>query len=508
MTQQSNNNQTRYSQFCSWLYEPIDCSTLILFRLLYAGLIFIYAIPFWMKPGEYIKEWDFIPTYSFLRFMENWPALDLSIALTFVCVGSLGLFSGFCYRLSAIVFFLAYTSVYVFIPVIYNNHYYLISLLAFWWIFINGDAQLSLDSLWRSNLPKKTIPRWHLLVMQLHISMVYFFGGVAKINSDWLQGEPMRYWLKNQHDFPILGPLLLHEHAGLAIAWLGLIFDLVIPFLLIYKPTRVLAICLTFMFHLMNTRLFHIGIFPYMMLGTNILYLEPETPRRWWFWLRGIKTDAAPDIAQTPKTRAVTPRQKAIVAALGCYFLLHCFMPFRHHFYRGHVEWTEEAKNFSWRMMLSNKQIDFFAVHVIDVDGRQWVVNHAQEKYLSEVQHRSYSTMGNPRHMACFARFIKQEAIRKKGMTNPRVHVLSICSLNGRPHQFLVNPFVDLATAEVPVFSTPEWVVPLQPDQPIGNYIMTEKAKKERIDPLFNWYLRKMAAASPANPRQAISVSQ
>ena len=63
-------------------------------------------------------------------------------------------------------------------------------------------------------------------------------------------------------------------------------------------------------------------------------------------------------------------------------------------------------------MMLSAKEVDFFAVRVVDEDGRQWLAKI--EEYLSELQQRGTSVMGNPRHMACFARFITQEAINKK----------------------------------------------------------------------------------------------
>ena len=84
-----------------------------------------------------------------------------------------------------------------------------------------------------------------------------------------------------------------------------------------------------------------------MMLGTNVLYLDPDSPRRWWHWLRGVKTQVVAATKETQQKFAVTSRQKSVVAVLFCYFFVHCLMSFRHHLHRGDVEWNEEAKNFS-----------------------------------------------------------------------------------------------------------------------------------------------------------------
>ena len=46
----------------------------------------------------------------------------------------------------------------------------------------------------------------------------------------------------------------------------GLLFDLTIVFIILFKPTRLLGIALIILFHLTNHFIFSIGIFPWLMI--------------------------------------------------------------------------------------------------------------------------------------------------------------------------------------------------------------------------------------------------
>ena len=72
----------------------------------------------------------------------------------------------------------------------------------------------------------------------MQIFIVYFYGGIAKINPDWLRGEPMRHWLQNSSDFPVVGPFLTTELAAYLFSYGGLLFDLLIGFILLSSKTR------------------------------------------------------------------------------------------------------------------------------------------------------------------------------------------------------------------------------------------------------------------------------
>jgi hypothetical protein len=51
---------------------------------------------------------------------------------------------------------------------------------------------------------------WNLFILKFQVFVVYFFGRIAKINPDWLQGEPLRHWL-DPDELPIIDGWLNFE---------------------------------------------------------------------------------------------------------------------------------------------------------------------------------------------------------------------------------------------------------------------------------------------------------
>ena len=50
---------------------------------------------------------------------------------------------------------------------------------------------------------------WVIWVLMAQVGVVYVFGGIAKLNPDWLfHAQPLRIWLYNSGDVPPVGPLL------------------------------------------------------------------------------------------------------------------------------------------------------------------------------------------------------------------------------------------------------------------------------------------------------------
>ena len=60
----------------------------------------------------------------------------------------------------------------------------------------------------------------------------------------------------------------------------GLIFDLFEGFLLLFEKTRLFGLFFGCMFHIMNSQMFNIGMFPYTMLATMPIFFSPDWPRR------------------------------------------------------------------------------------------------------------------------------------------------------------------------------------------------------------------------------------
>ena len=163
----------------------------------------------------------------------------------------------------------------------YLNHYYFVSILSFLLIFLPANASHSLD-----NLLKKrkfiSIPKWNIDSIKLLLAMIYIFAGIAKINSDWLfKAMPLKIWLQSKYDLPIIGETLMQKDwFHYFMSWGCMIYDLTIPFLLLWKKTRLFGFLLVIFFHLFTGILFPIGMFPYIMIVSSIIFFDSDLHKR------------------------------------------------------------------------------------------------------------------------------------------------------------------------------------------------------------------------------------
>ena len=175
---------------------------------------------------------------------------------------ALGLF----YRIATAAFFIGFTYVFLLAQATYLNHFYLISLVSLLLIVLPANRFAAIDVRDHPESNLTMAPVWTLWLLRFQLAIPYFFGGIAKINSDWLHGEPMRKWLAGRQDFPVIGSWFTEEWVVYAFSYGGLVFDLMIVPLLMWKRTRVFAVIWIMAFHMMNAYLFSIGIFPWFMI--------------------------------------------------------------------------------------------------------------------------------------------------------------------------------------------------------------------------------------------------
>src|SRR5690606_24228417 len=133
--------------------------------------------------------------YDGFHWLRPWKGNGMYIHFAVLGVLALWIMVGFLYRLSAVLFFLGFTYVFLLDRSTYLNHFYLIALLSFLMILVPAHRSLSVDSLLFRRVRSDAIPRWATALIAFQVGVAYFFGGVAKLSSDWLQGEPMRTWL-------------------------------------------------------------------------------------------------------------------------------------------------------------------------------------------------------------------------------------------------------------------------------------------------------------------------
>ena len=286
--------------------------------------------------------------------------------------------------------------------------------------------------------------------------MPYVFGGIAKMNQDWIDGWPMRMWLARSTDFPVIGQYFTKEWMVQAFCWGGMFFDLFIVPLLLWRRTRWLAVMLILAFHLANDRLFHIGIFPWFMLAATGVFFPPDWFRNLLNRICPIKWRAAPDAAGP-----IAPcRAKVTLALLALWAIAQIAIPLRHYAIPGNVHWTEEGHRFAWHMMLLVKRGETrFALTNLDT-GRQWMVD--PERHLTPRQCFKLAT--HPDMILQFAHFLAARA-KEQGHQRVAVHALTRVSMNGREPQPYIDPEVDLAA--IPRYRTPaDWILPFDGHRP------------------------------------------
>jgi hypothetical protein len=436
------------------LFEPVDISWLAFFRILLGSVMTVevcrYFLHGWVDTYS-PREFHF--GYYGFEWVRPWPGEGMRIhfAVLGLCAACVAV--GFCYRAAAILFFLGFTYVFLLDETRYLNHFYLISLVSFLMIFLPAHRAWSADS-WRCPAIRSDVtPAWTLWLLRAQVGIPYLFGGIAKLNSDWLHGEPMRMWLAHREQLPVIGPHVHEEWLVYFFAIGGLLLDLFIVPCLLWRRTRVLAFLAAAAFHLMNSVLFRIGIFPWLMLGATFIFFPPDLPRRVLQHLKIVPRKTAP----TAMSHAYfDPRgRSAILVMAGMYLLAQVLIPFRHFLYPGNVHWTEEGHRFSWHMKLRSKDGDAIFYLTSPSSGQQWKVD--PKKLL---QPSAYEEMVTHPDMILQYSHRLADQKRREGVADIEVRARVAVSLNGRAAQLMIDPTVDLAKETRTLRHAP-WILPL-----------------------------------------------
>lgn len=425
------------------LFDAIDPITLAIFRILF-GLFVALDVLWYFRDNHIARLYmapPFLVHYEWLPFLRPFSLPFMHVVFAIQGVSALALALGLRYRLAAATLLVSYGYIFLLDRSYYNNHYYLICLLTFLFLLVRADTALAIDAGRRVRI---SVPFWHLAVFRAQIVIVYFYGGLAKLNADWLRGEPVRFWLSGGH-YPDHGAFLAGEPVVYFMAYGGLIFDLLVGFMLMWRPTRVLAIALCFFFHISNKLLFDIAIFPYLMLATLVLFIDPARVRRL------VAPSRTPDMAMPARP------SRAVVAILVVYVCLQLLVPFRHLVYPGNANWTEEGQLFAWRMMLRHKHARL-SVWISDpATGRRQRVDLRRDLPPRQMK----LVTSDPAALQQYAAFLRKRA-QRAGVASPVITARALVALNGRPYQNLVDPSLDLARLEPRLLGAKHWVIPLR----------------------------------------------
>jgi hypothetical protein len=426
--------------------------------IVYFRIVFGLAMCAWTAKAiaegwveRYFVEPVFHLKYPGFSWVGVWPGEWMHWHFYALLAASIGVTLGLAYRLSALLVAVGFTYLFLIDKTLYQNHYYLICLLAWIVAFLPAGRALSLDALLRPAIRTNTAPRWTLWLLRFQIAVPYFYGGIAKLEADWLRGRPMRASLAARSDAPLIGQFLGQKWALWVIVYGGLLFDLLIVPALLWRKTRPLAFVLALAFHLTNAAAFDIGVFPWLMGLATVIFFPPELLQR----ILRLDPVRADESSAESATSAITGLRPFGVIALGAYVAIQLIVPLRHVVYPEPANWTEQGHYFAWHMMLRGKQSALRLYATDPATGRTGTID--LRNYLGE--HQTARCARDPDMIYQLCQYIRHD-LEKRGYSSVEIRALSIVSLNGRKPQLLIDPNVDLAAAERPGLSCP-WIMPL-----------------------------------------------
>ena len=435
------------------VFSPVDNASVTLFRI-GVGAMFSWWAWDYLATGR-VQSIYVEPSFHFSYKFFDWvqPLQPNGMIAVFIAIMALGLLvcAGVFYRWSSLILALTFAYIFLLEKTNYQNHYYLMILIACWMPWLPLAKNVSYDASRFQAIKGSIMNVWVLWILRFHIALPYIFGGLAKLHGDWLAGEPMRQILASQTQMPLVGQYLSNEPMVMFFVWGGLLFDLGIVPLLLFRKTRTVAYLVCVAFHLTNSVLFSIHVFPWFMIFATTLFFEPDWPRR---VLGGAPLAFKPSV-QT-QWRDFSKRRKFGTVVTLAYCLFHGVWPFRHLLHGGDASWTERGHLFSWRMMLRGKTagVRYFITDLVShetyMPNLRGIINVDQANRFTR----------DPEMIWQLAKYLAKEHAARTGRT-PRVQALVLTSLNGRKPQLFIDPEVDLA-AEPKYTRNRPWVLPLK----------------------------------------------
>jgi len=429
------------------LFKHIDNSALVVFRIIFGLLCFLESIGAiltgWVRKAFITPEF----TFSFIGFEWLQPLPGNGMYVYYAIMGIFAFFVmiGYKYRFSIAAFTIMWLATYLMQKASYNNHYYLLFLLSLIMFFQPANRYLSVDAKLKSSIKSNSMPRWCSLLFILQMFIVYTYASVAKIYPDWLDASVLGIMMKSKQNYFLIGDLLQNRTLHYLLSYGGILFDgLIIP-LLVFKPTRKWAFSVSIFFHLFNSFVFQIGIFPYMSLAFSLFFFEPKTIQKLF-----LKKKTFYD-----KAEVIIPKNhSAFITVLVIYFSIQIALPLRHHLIEDNVLWTEEGHRLSWRMMLRTKYgiADYKVVNKSNDEE----IKIDLKDFLSSKQ--ANIACSKPDVIWQFSQYLKQHY--KKHGQDISVYVDGKLSVNGKPFKPFINPEVDLANVDWNTFKHSEWILP------------------------------------------------
>ncbi|GIY33821.1 vitamin K-dependent gamma-carboxylase [Caerostris extrusa] len=421
---------------------------------------------------------------SVLRFPEAVLLEWMIMIYLLMLVGAWGILLGYLYRFSCLCFLIPYWYIFFLDKSHWNNHSYLFGLIGMQLMLSGADRCWSLDGRKNSKIKSRHVPLRNYAILRGQIFLVYFIAGLKKTNLDWIGGYSMEklgyHWVFDAFRIFLTGDQVTYfiVHLG------GFLLDLTVGFFMLMEFSRPYAFLFCGMFNLMNSRMFAIGMFPYVMIAMMPIFCASDWPKRvlskipklrGMDWNAGRSEDCIYEEAEAPPEEQNNSEKTSIsskilpatnvrlrhktTALLFClYFCLQGFLPYSHWLTRGYNTWTQGLYGYSWDMMVNNWRYVHTTVTIVDkntgqhfhIDPDAWTRSRRWTHHADMVKQ--------------FAHCIQERMADLHGIQEMELYMDVWTSLNRRFTQRMYDPSVDILTAHWSPFEEVTWVLPLQTD--------------------------------------------
>ncbi|XP_028048732.2 vitamin K-dependent gamma-carboxylase isoform X2 [Monomorium pharaonis] len=266
-----------FEKFTQFLYRPTDPASLGVTRALF-GLCMVIDVVEERGFADVDIKWGdpWECHFPLIHGMKPPSLLWMIMIYAVMWLGAFGIALGLRFKIACACFVLPYWYIFLLEKSYWNNHTYLYGIVATLLWGTEANKYFALDAKQKGS----SVPYWNYFILKFQFFALYFLAGLKKFSREWLEGYAMtnlsRHWVF--HPFKII--LLPEQIDFLIVHWFGFIFDLTVGFLLMLEKTRIPSMIFCAAFHLMNSRLFSIGMFPYVCLATMPLFCRVDWPRR------------------------------------------------------------------------------------------------------------------------------------------------------------------------------------------------------------------------------------
>ena len=425
------------------LFSPVDAASVAAFRIGF-GLIMlldsIRHIYYYPLHKIYVAPLLFFRFYGF----EWVPILHEKVFAVYavMAIASFGILLGKFYRSSVALVGIGIAWTFLQDQAVYLNHVYMLILYCVIMFFIPANRYWALDAKHAPEIASNTLPGWCRLLLVVQIEVILVWAGIVKLNPDWLQLVPLSAWLAIRHEMPFIGQLFVMPVVTAVAAYGVIALHLIGAPLLLFRKSRLYVLGLYGFFHLLNHFVFTIGVFPWVTFYASLICFEPDWPRRIWARIR--RQSYAQPMLDSFSLPSVN-KQMVIAALLGVWLTYQIGMPMRNWFYDGLVAWNEQGHRFSWRMKLRTKSGNAIFILYDPAANKGYMIE--PDRYLVGKQARKMDCQ--PDMILQMAHYLRDHyAPNGKLIENVEIYVSSMCSLNYRKPQNLINPRTNLAKVE------------------------------------------------------------